>query len=108
MGLIWKENENEFLIRYQKIRRYFKMFRNNQLSGGEYENLKTQQFNIDGWQASICTLEDKPYNSIMIEALIDLHELYNDGAITKTELESELHKVRLRPPIIEIPPDFFK
>lgn len=108
MGLIWIETENAFLVRYQKICRYFKMFSNNELSREEYEDLKTQQFNIDDWKTSIYELDDKNYNSIMIEALIDLHELYRDGAITKTEIETELHKVRLRPPKIEIPPYFFK
>ena len=108
MGLIWKETENEFLIRYQKIRRYFEQYKNNELSREEYEVLKTEQFNIDDWKTWIYKLEDKYYNAIMLEALIDIHELYNNGAITKTEYETQKRKIRLRQPAIKLPPDFFK
>ena len=108
MGVIWVETENAFLVRYQKIRRLFKMYGNNELDRGNYEALKIQQLNLDDWKVTIYKLDDKQYNSIMIEALIDIYELYCDGAITKAEKEAEFYKVMLRPPTIKIPLDFFK
>ncbi len=108
MGLIWKESENEFLVRYQKIRKYFKMYKNNEMSSGDYEALKTQQLNIDNIKTSVCELDDEQYNGIMLEALLDIDELYRIGAITKTEYETQLRKVRLRKSSINVPPDFFK
>lgn len=107
MGLIWKESDNKFLLKYKKIRHYFKMYKNGELDIGDYEALKAQQLENDNFESSIFQLSDKEYNGIMLEALIDIYELFNCGAITKTEYDAELNKVRLRKPVIKLPPDFF-
>lgn len=107
MGLIWKESDNKYLLKYKKIRHYFKMYKNGELDVVDYEVLKAQQLEDDNCKDSIYQLNDKEYNGIMLEALIDIYELFNGGAITKTEYDAELNKVRLQKPVIKLPPDFF-
>lgn len=92
------DTNNAMLRRYYDIKYYYRAYKNDGLTREEYENLKTQLLNLNYWKTLVYKLPDRKYDIIITDALIILAELFNDDALTITEFQNELQKIRIYKP----------